>query len=389
MLRKTLFTLGLIRHKYYRDKLIKEFKLYSKGDIYSSQNIKYFINKMKEPISFYYFSGGTTGKPKTIPLTEKELDKKSKYRGSCYKNIGVNSNSRVAILLPFGPWVAGPSAYSAVKSLGCVVFPIGLLKDEHEIMSLFSIIKNHNIDTIVTTPSFIDYALTIAQKNNLKLNLDKVITSGEFITSNIKNKIKKTLGADTYSTYATSEGFIGYECKESCGYHYNPENVLITEENKSLLITFLDSRVVPIYKYNLGDVGHIEKEKCKCESKLSRVIISGREKNIFGLNGAVNVFPYQIVELIKDNDIPAKDCIITLEDSSQSRDLIIFSFGFSNSVDSSQYLDKIKNNIMNLSLDFSDIYHQDLIIVDIKTHATKYIGNKLNISVVDNRQYEK
>lgn len=389
MLKSAFFKLGLLKHKYYRDNFFEKIRKGSSKDIYSQENVLNFAKKTKEPISFYYFSGGTTGKPKTIPLTKSELTAKSVYRGECYKEIGVNKNSRVAILLPFGPWVAGPSAYLAAKSIGCTVFPIGLLKDEKEILSLFSIIQKHQIDNIITVPSFVDYMISVAVKEKVKIKIDNIITSGEFISNFTRKNAENVFGSKIYSTYASSEGFVGYECSEDLGYHYNKKNVLAEEKDGHIRLTFIDSKVVPIFRYNIGDKGEIINQKCKCGSNNPRIKLQGRDSNVFSLTGAVNVFPNQIIEFIKHNQIPAKECHVILNDLDHGRDEVTFRFGFDKKQESSKYAKTIKDNIKNLSLDFADIYNQNLIEVEVITFQSEHSGNKIKINVEDNRSHEK
>lgn len=239
-MKKILFYFKLLKFSYYRKQMFpcNLFNVKSDKTLFFKSNLDKIITSFNERISFFYFSGGTTGQPKTIPLSKKELQYRSKYRSDCYKKIGINKGDNVAILLPFGPWVAGPSAYSAIKEIGCTVFPFGLLKDEHEIVSLFSIIKNHKINILVTTPSFLDTLLYFLKKNNINdIKINKIVTSGEFITEKLREDVKQYMSSDLYSTYASSEAFIGYECSEHSGYHFDPRRVGIKIKDGKILVT--------------------------------------------------------------------------------------------------------------------------------------------------------
>lgn len=388
-MKRLLFLLRLLKHRYYRKQILSMglSKIKSDKSLFSADNLREFIKKNKS-VSFYYFSGGTTGMPKTIPLSSKELRNKSIYRSECYIDIGVNKNNRVAILLPFGPWVAGPSAYAAVKQIKCTVFPLGLLKGEQEIISLLSIINKHNIDTLITTPSFLDVIFQyLNSKNNIK-TVSKIITSGEFVSASLRKKVKDIIGAELYSTYASSETFVGHECSLHEGYHYNPNKVKINTCDGKIMVTVFDSEIVPIYNYEIGDLGYVLKEKCKCGLTKPRLFLSGREKNIFGLPGAVTVYPYQIIELIKQSNFLIKECLITISNLDEGRDFVDFSFGLE--VETQDIVKSfMEKNIKNLSLDFADIYNQEIIEVAVSTFVSTYVGNKVKIEVIDKREYER
>ena len=381
----------ILKTPYYRNRIKKKgLKVFSsEKDLFDNSNIRDFINDSKSRVSFFYFSGGVTGSPKKIPLSKKEPYERSKYRASCYKKIGLKKNNKVAILLPFGPWVAGPSALEAVKMIGCTVFPLGLLKDEHEIIALFSIIKKHNIDTIITIPSFMERFLSLLQKNKTDLKLEKIITSGEFLVNSLKEMIYKITGAESFSTYASSEFFVGYQCKFSSGYHYDPNYIKINvNKNNKLFFTLYDSEIVPIYKYPLGDLGHIEKIDCKCGDKLPQVFLDGREKNIFILSGGVNVFPYQIIKAIRTIKTPIKECRIIIFNNSPGQDKIVFDIGTNEKINKI-LLKKISENLRDMSLDFSDICAQEIVKFKVNNFISFYEGNKMLLTIDDKRSYEK
>ncbi len=381
----------VLKTSYYRNKIRKNGLrlLSSNKDLFDRANVKDFLSNTKHKASFFYFSGGTTGQPKMIPLSIKEIYKRALYRANCYKKIGLKKRNKVAILLPFGPWVAGPSTYEAVKLIGSTAFPLGLLKDEHEIIALFSIIKKHQIDTIITTPSFMSMFIFLLEKNELKLKLEKVITSGEFMPDHIRDKIYNIIGAKSFSTYASSEAFIGYKCEFSRGYHYNPDYVKIdTNKDHALLFTVYDSDIVPIYRYSMGDLGRIKNISCECGTALPQVFLDGREKNVFNLSGAVTVFPYQIIESFKKMSVHIKECKVSIFDGDPGRDNIIFNIGTDKKMDQTS-LKEIAQNLQNMSLDFSDVCAQGFIKFEVKNFKSSYRGTKILLSVDDQRSYER
>lgn len=391
MIKEIILYWKATRTKYYFDKFgFNLLKFKSDEHIFDEEYLDSFSKKSKNNISHYYFSGGTTERPKKIPLSTKDLFGRARYRSLCYEKIGLNKDSKVAVLLPFGPWVAGPSAHLALRILGCTVFPLGLLKDEHEIKALFSIMKKHSIDSIVTTPSFVDAMISVAEKSNVNIEIKNIITSGEFFSQSIKDSAKKVFNSSSFSTYASSEAFIGFECKTQNGFHYDPKYLKVDIENKKVnsrrfLFTVLDSDIVPIIKYPLGDVGRISKENCSCGLGWPKLILEGRDKNIFGLSGAVNVFPYQIKGSIDKSNINVSRVEVILEDSDPGRDKITFIIYTDQIPDDKKWVE-IKNNIVDMSMDFADIYTQDLIDLELEFTESDVQESKMKLSVTDKRK---
>jgi phenylacetate-CoA ligase len=391
MIKEFLLYSRALRTKYYYQRFgINFFKFNSDKHLFDEEYLRDFSKKAEHNISHYYFSGGTTERPKKIPLSIKDLYSRAKYRALCYEKIGLNKDSKVAVLLPFGPWVAGPSAHLALRILGCTVFPLGLLKDENEICALFSIMEKHSIDSVVTTPSFVDMMIYVAEKNNINIEIKYIITSGEFFSKSIKDSAAKIFNSNSFSTYASSEAFIGFECKNQNGFHYNPKYLKVDLDNKKeksgrFLFTVLDSDIVPIIKYPLGDIGKIYKGHCDCGINWPKLILEGRDKNIFGLSGAVNVFPYQIKGAIDKSNIKVSNIEVLLEDGLPGRDKVTFII-FTDKIPDDKKCLEIKNNIIDMSMDFADIYTQDLI--DLNLHFILFDNKetKMKLFVNDKRK---
>lgn len=371
--------------------------------LFDSKKIDDSLAVPKNRLSHYYFSAGTTGNPKMIPFTNREWIKRSAYRKELYELIGLNKNSRVAILLPFGPWVAGPSAQEALSQLGCVVFPIGALNSKEEIQGLFSIIKKHSIDTIITFPSFLQNFIAHydgSRKN--KIALKNIITSGEYIPATLRNKVKKLFGAETYSSYATSESFIGIECSALDGFHYDPKEILVeivdphthapTNETGLVVITVLSSEAVPIVRYNLDDLCIVQGSRCSCGSRLPRILWQGRTQETFVVAGAVNVYSYQIHDALSKSKIPINKCVIEITDNGTGKDTLMFDLY--TTTQSNTWPAGIKKSLKvllgNMSMDFNDVVLYKLVKIKVNLHQDENIEKNLKkrrVSIHDKREY--
>jgi phenylacetate-CoA ligase len=345
--------------------------------------------------SYYYFSGGTTGKPKVIPFTENEWKKRSVYRAQCYANIGMTRKNKVVILLPFGPWVAGPSAQEAMSELGCTFFPIGLLKEKDEFLGLIDIIKNHGIDTIISMPSTIEILLNTYESgdNNSKLPLSTIITSGEYLSDSLRDRVNKNFNAKCISSYASSEFFIGVEClrNKNC-YHFDPEILNVTVNAQELYFTHKIAEANQIKNYSLGDYGTINTEKCSCGMHFPKICLRGRKSGTFVVAGGVNVTSHQIINAIKSTDLSIASCIITITNISDGIDGINFRlFSKKNYHDSEKTLNLLTARLKNLSIDFNDVVNcgQVDLSVELEKQSGEAPSSKFNIKVNDLRIYER
>ena len=344
-----------------------------------------------------------TNNPKMIPFTARDWIIRASYRKKCYEFIGINKKNKVAILLPFGPWIAGPLAQSALIQLGCTVFPIGLLSEENEINGLFSIVQKHNIDTIVSTPSFMQNMLKLYSLQKNKINFKKIIVSGEHISNTLRKKISQAFKAKVYSSYATSESFIGIECSEHDGFHYDPKelNIEIVDKNTYLptkntgliLISVLNSEAVPLLRYCLCDMGTIKHTKCSCGSCLPKVILKGREQETFVVAGAVNVYSYQIRNFLSMINLPINRCQIEIFDNEFGKDLVVFNLYTNVTLKPGNNIKKnIKKLLDNISMDFNDVIFYKIVSTKINIKQEKYLGGNIKskpIEIIDKRKYAR
>ncbi len=352
-------------------------------------------------ISYYYFSAGTTGKPKMIPLTLSELDQRAKYRGYCYELAGISKKSRVAILLPFGPWVAGPSAQSGLFYTGCTVFPIGLLSNDDEMKSLFKTLKANEIDTLVSTPSFIQRLLYLYEmEDHPPMFLSKIITSGEHVSDSLRERTKEVWGTEIYSSYASSESFLGIECSEHYGFHYDTNEIIIeivdeinlthTEDTGVIVITSLGSEAIPIVRYPMDDLGFISHSKCACGSTLPKVIWRGRTKGTFEVAGGVNITSNQIVDALSRSSVPYQKCDVEVLEREIGRDNLIFTLyrNTKNKKTKNNSLEEARSLLLGMSMDFRDVVYHNLVSISINIveDETLQLNYKMNIKVYDRRK---
>jgi len=371
--------------------------------LFVPNNLSSSLAVPEKNISYYYFSAGSTGNPKMIPFTAKEWAGRVRYRGECYKKAGVTKNDRVAILLSFGPWIAGPSAQDALLQLGCTVFPIGQLSEDEEIVGLFSIFERHKINILVTAPSLAQrFAYVYAKrKGKHTVKLDKIITSGEFITDTLKKQLQQLFGAETFSSYASSESFIGIECRQHNGFHYNPDEVFIEtlddknrpkDEGGNIIISVLGSSAIPIVRYPMGDLGAVDITPCSCGNSWPKILWKGRTHEAFSVAGQVSIRSYQLKDAFARSGILVTRCEIELLEREAGKDLVVFNLYTINQLNSVELEEKekaLENLLKHSSMDFNDVIHQNIVKLKVilRSDLGPRVSPKTKIKVCDKREH--
>jgi len=361
---------------------------------YQDKNI--FLNynlSLMNRADFIFFSGGTSGNPKVIPFSKKDWKIRTDYRASCYKFAGLEEKSNIAIMLPFGPWIAGPSAHEAILKLKSGTFPLGMVDSENEMKVLLNLFEKHNIKNLITTPNFLSFFCKIYKKNKFKFKLNLIFTSGE-VTTHLHRKIARNiLNAEIFSCYASSEAFVGIECKKHDGFHYNTTYIDISlqdidDNRNTILLTVKGSHLIKINKYKIGDLGE-KISKCNCGSNWPKIRLIGRAENAFIINGAVNVFPYQIKTVLdKFGDKIIRCNVVIL--SKKEIDIVVFYLFTEEKLTSAEIIN-IDRKLKDLSFDFADVIHRGIVKIDIKNklYKRKINEQKNKININDKRLYAK
>ena len=98
------------------------------------------------------------------------------------------------------------------------------------------------------------------------------------------------LGCKVYAQYGSREiGAIGCECKQQEGYHLNEDNVFveILDDNDqptttgNITVTKLNNYLMPLIRYQIGDIGTLEQYHCRCGLPSRRLMsVDGRKASM-------------------------------------------------------------------------------------------------------------
>ena len=155
----------------------------------------------------------------------------------------------------------------------------------------------------------------LADYDELKIKPNVVITGGELLTDEIRNKLENKFNCYVQTHYSCTEaGEIACECSEK-HLHINEDWVIVEPVDKNnnpvpygklsdkVLITNLSNYIQPFIRYELTDRVILHNEKCKCGKNTRWIEIEGRTDDILKFANGVQIAPmsfYKILQEIKE-----------------------------------------------------------------------------------------
>ena len=139
----------------------------------------------------------------------------------------------------------------------------------------------------------------IIKKENIDINgisLKSILTSSDTLFEEYRNVIEKVFACKVFDHYGQNEDCVAStECDEHNGYHIHEEscyietvdlntNKVISGKVGKLIGTNLYNYAMPLIRYEIGDVGQITDDICKCGDCHKRIInFQGRIDDIIKL----------------------------------------------------------------------------------------------------------
>ena len=221
-------------------------------------------------------TSGSTGTAKRVFFTDADLELCVDFFHHGMGNL-VNETDIVGILFPYlTPASVGDQLIKGLGRLGAATVPLyGLSNGE---ISRF--IREKQITSLAGMPGTIaDLAGTCPQLSTIKT----VLLSADYVSDQIRSKIRRTWGAEVFEHYGMTE--MGLGCAVSCehqkGYHVreadlyleiidpNTGQVLPDGQWGEIVFTTLTRTGMPFIRYRTGDISRWKTEPCPCGSRLT------------------------------------------------------------------------------------------------------------------------
>jgi phenylacetate-CoA ligase len=152
---------------------------------------------------------------------------------------------------------------------------------EDALRHISRVVESQGINVARGYPSALHILAKFAEEHDTQLeNIDICSTTAERLFNFQKEEIERGLEAKVYDQYGCGEIYsIANQCLEQDLYHVNDEHVLVetiqTGFDKSglvpVILTNLDNYVMPLIRYDLGDIIEVSNRKCSCGRGLSTI----------------------------------------------------------------------------------------------------------------------
>ena len=267
----------------------------------------------EEKIVRIHSSSGTTGLPVIIPYTAKDVDDWATMFARCYATAGITERDRIQITPGYGLWTAGIGFQLGAEKLGAMAIPMGPGNTEKQLRMMVDLRS-----TVICATS--SYALLLAEEIERRglrdqICLTKGVIGSERWGEKMRRRIREKLGIELYDIYGLTEIYgpgIGINCKYDTGMHYWDDFIYVEiidpvtlkpvpdGEPGEIVITTLVKEGAPLIRYRTHDLSRIVPGECPCGSRYPRLdIIAGRTDDMVKIK-AVNVFPSQIEEVLRE-----------------------------------------------------------------------------------------
>jgi len=273
-------------------------------------------------------SSGTTGKPKALFFSRKDIDNAANVVARCFVMTGATPQDIFQNMMTYGLFTGAFMVHYGAEKLGCMVIPAGPGNTERQLM----LMQDFRSTILHITPSYALYFATFLESKGIDPRKDLAIKSAyvgaEPYTELTRKKIEEGLGINVYNCYGLSEmngPGVGFECQEKHGLHIWEDNYILEivdpktgeplpdGERGELVLTTLCREAMPIIRYRTHDITSIINEPCPCGRTHRRINrVTGRSDDMLIVRG-VNIFPQQIEQVLMSIPQVGRNYLIQLD----------------------------------------------------------------------------
>jgi phenylacetate-CoA ligase len=273
-------------------------------------------------------SSGTTGKPKALFFSRKDVDNAAELIARSLVMSGVTPEDILQNMMTYGLFTGALVMHYGAEKVGCLVIPAGPGNSEKQLL----LMQDFRSTVIHLTPSYALYFATFLEGKGINprkdLALRKAFVGAEPYTEETRRKIEQALGVDVYNSYGLSEmngPGVAFECEHKHGMHLWEDNFLLEivdpktgtplpdGERGEMVLTTLCREAMPILRYRTRDITSVIARPCPCGRTHRRIDrITGRSDDMLIVRG-VNIYPQQIEQVLMSIPQVGRNYLIVLE----------------------------------------------------------------------------
>jgi phenylacetate-CoA ligase len=273
-------------------------------------------------------SSGTTGKPKALFFSRRDLDNAAELVARAFCMTGVTRSDVFQNMMSYGLFTGGLMMHYGAEKIGCLVIPSGPGTSERQLM----LMQDFRTTVVHITPSYSFYFADFLDKKGINprrdLSLRKAFVGAEPYTEETCRKIEAALGVDVYNSYGLTEmngPGVAFDCEHKSGMHLWEDNFVLEiinpatgepvkeGETGELVLTSINREAMPLLRYRTRDLTSLIPGNCRCGRTHRRIHrITGRSDDMLIVRG-VNVFPQQIERVLMAMPQIGRNYVIQLE----------------------------------------------------------------------------
>ncbi|HWR45160.1 phenylacetate--CoA ligase family protein [Sporomusa sp.] len=262
-----------------------------------------FLCVSEEKLAAVYTTSGTTGEPKRVYYTFREIQMLSNLYGMAIR-IAHTGRLVALIAMPIGHglWIGGASVQRAVERAGGLPLSVGADNPKETLKWM----RRFSPNVVFSSPSYMTALTREAQQSGYHSVIDKIILAGEVLTPAQKELFADYWQAAVFDSYGSTE--IGsaqtIALPECTAFHLNDLH-LITEivdpvtgklaDEGELVFTTIRREGMPLVRYRSGD--RARWAECGCWLPLRAVSIKGRTDDMI-VAGDMNLYGRVIADAI-------------------------------------------------------------------------------------------
>ncbi len=279
-------------------------------------------------LSRLHTSSGTTGKPKALFFSPKDVDNAATLIARCLVMIGVTGDDVLQNMMTYGLFTGALVMHYGAEKVGYLVIPAGPGNSEKQLL----LMQDFRTTVFHITPSYALYLATYMESKGINprkdLALRKALVGSEPHTEETRRKIEQALGVDAYNSYGLSEmngPGVAFECELKKGMHLWEDHYLMEVvdpqtgeplpdgQRGELVLTTLCREAMPILRYRTRDITSIIPAACPCGRTHRRINrITGRSDDMLIVRG-VNIYPQQIEQVLMSLPQVGRNYVIQLD----------------------------------------------------------------------------
>jgi len=280
-----------------------------------------------EPVRLHT-SSGTTGKPKAIFFSRKDVENAAELVARSLVMTGITRKDVLQNMMSYGLFTGGLVMHYGAEKVGCLVIPSGPGTSERQLM----LMQDFRSTAVHILPSYALYFASFLEHKGIDprkdLSVRKAFVGAEPHTEETRRRIEQIFGCDVYNSYGLTEmngPGIAFECEHKAGMHLWEDNFILEIINPAtgeplpegqtgeLVMTTLNREAMPILRYRTRDITSVIPGPCKCGRTHRRIArFSGRSDDMLIIRG-VNIFPQQIERVLMSFPQVGRNYVIIVE----------------------------------------------------------------------------